>query len=348
MPTVFARPVRARHLVVLVSAVFLLAACGGDGGGGGGGAGGPAASPGVSPGGGGGAATGRLSIATGGTGGVYYPYGGGLAALISQHVPGVQATAEVTNASVDNMNLIGNGDADLAFVLGDTASDAITGKGGFEGQEPVKACTLGKLYTNFTQVVTSTDAGIDSVKGLQGKRVSVGSPGSGTEIIAVRTLEAAGIDPKAGIDRRQLGVAESVAALRDGTIDAFFWSGGLPTGAIVDYATTGKLRLLPTAEFGGALQSKYGAFYEETEIPAGTYQGQSQAVATIGVPNVLVARPDIDQELAYRITRLLFERKDDLVKVHPEARNLDPKTAREVEFMELCAGAKRYYDEAGG
>ncbi|HET7677853.1 MAG TPA: TAXI family TRAP transporter solute-binding subunit [Candidatus Limnocylindrales bacterium] len=329
---------------LIVAAILVVVACQG-----------PAASspgsPGASPGGSPGASppsgtTTRLSIATGGTGGVYYPYGGGLAAQITAGIPGVEATAEVTNASVDNMNLIGAGSVDLAFVLGDTASDALTGKGAFEGK-PVQACTLGKLYTNYTQVVTSSDSGISTIAGLAGKRVSVGSPGSGTEIIALRVLEAAGIDPAAGIERSQLGVAESVAALRDGTIDAFFWSGGLPTGAIVDYATTGKLALIPTADLADELQGKFGAFYEAVDIPAGTYQGQSAAVATIGVPNVLVARPDLDEPLQHDITKLLFDRKAELVKVHPEAKNLDPTAAQEVDFMDLCPGAKRYY-QAGG
>ena len=193
----------------------------------------PPASGSGAPGGNGG---GQLSIATGGTGGVYYPLGGGFSQVIRDYVPGHDATVQETNASVDNMQLIGNGGADLALVLGDTAADAVDARGEFEGGA-IEACTLGRLYDNFTQVVTSTETGIESVEDMRGKRVSLGSTGSGTEVIALRILEAAGLDPDADIERQQLAVDETVNGLRDGTIDAGFWSGGLPTAALTEYAT---------------------------------------------------------------------------------------------------------------
>lgn len=286
--------------------------------------------------------TGRLSIATGGTGGVYFPLGGGLADLISENIEGYSATAEETNASVDNMNLIGSGESDIAFVLGDTASDAAAGTGEFEGGA-IEACTLGILYTNFTQLVTSADSGITSVTDLEGMRVSVGEAGSGTEVIALRVLEAAGLDPDADIERAQLGVAETVDALRDGTLDAGFWSGGLPTGALVDYASTGDMVLVPTSEFTADLADAYGPYYLESEIPAGTYEGQDEAVAVIGVPNVLVVSTSMDEGLQEQLTALLFDQKDALVAVHPAAEELDPETAANVEFMDVCPGAQAYY-----
>ncbi len=327
----------SRSLLVLlvVAAVAMVAACQQTGGQQGGGAQGSPA--------GGAAATKRLSIATGGTGGVYYPLGGGIAKEITENVKGVEATAEVTSASVDNMKLIGTGDADLALVLGDTASDAVKGQGPFQGQA-VDACALGVLYTNFTQVVTSRDTGITSVGQLKGKRVSLGSPGSGTEVIALRVLEVAGINPDTDIKRTGLGVAESVDGLRDRTIDAFFWSGGLPTGAIVDYATSGRIVLIPTGEYARPLQAKYGEFYRETQIAARTYQGQDQPVSSVGVPNVLVVSKKMDEELQRQITAVVFEQKEDLVKVHPEAKNINKATASQVGFMDLCPGAKRYYE----
>jgi hypothetical protein len=291
---------------------------------------------------GGGAATGRLSIATGGTGGVYFPLGGGLADLISENIDGYTATAEETNASVDNMNLIGSGESDIAFVLGDTAADAVGEMGEFEGGA-IDACTLGVLYTNFTQLVASADSGITSVADLEGQRVSLGEAGSGTEIIGLRILEAAGIDPDSGIERAQLGVAETVDALRDGTIDAGFWSGGLPTGALVDYASTGDMVLIPTAEFAADLQGSYGEYYLESEIPADTYEGQSEALAVVGVPNVLVVNTSMDEGLQEQLTTLLFEHKDDLVAVHPAAEELDQETAGDVAFMDVCPGAQAVY-----
>jgi uncharacterized protein len=286
----------------------------------------------------------RLSIATGGTGGVYFVYGGALADQITQNIEGVEATAEATSASVDNMQLIGDESSDVAFTLADTAADAVEGREDFEGQ-PVPAQALAQLYTNYTQVVAPAGAGISSIEDLRGRSVSVGSPGSGTEVIALRVLEAAGIDPDADIDRQQLGVDESVDAVRDGTVDAFFWSGGLPTGAVTDLATTNQIVLLPTVDYLDALRSQYGEVYEETVIPADTYEGVDRDVSVIGVPNYLVVNESMDEELAYQITRLLFDQQDALAEAHPEARNLDRNTAPQVPPLELHPGAERYYDE---
>jgi TRAP transporter TAXI family solute receptor len=286
----------------------------------------------------------RLSIATGGTGGVYFVYGGALADQITQNVEGVEATAEATSASVDNMQLIGDESSDVAFTLADTAADAAEGREEFEGR-PVSAQALAQLYTNYTQVVAPAGSGINSIEDLRGRSVSMGSPGSGTEIIALRVLEAAGIDPDSDIDRQQLGVDESVDAVRDGTVDAFFWSGGLPTGAVTDLATTNQIVLLPTVDYLGALRSQYGEVYEETIIPAGTYEGVDEDVSVIGVPNYLVVNESMDEELAYQITRLLFDQQDALAEAHPEARNLDRDTAPQVPPLELHPGAERYYSE---
>lgn len=325
---------------VLFSAALTLAACTTDGGGNG--DTGTSAAP-ASVGAGGGDGGGQLSIATGGTGGVYYPLGGGFATVIRENVEGYDATVSETNASVDNMILIGDGGADLALVLGDTAADAINGDGDFE--EPITACTLGRLYDNFTQIVTTADAGITSIEDLEGMSVSLGSPGSGTEIIALRLLEAAGIDPDSGISRQQLGVAETVEALRDGTIDAGFWSGGLPTGALVDFATTGDMVLIPHGEYASQLADAYGPYYVESEIPADTYDGQAEAVSVVVVPNVLVANPDnMDEGLQEQITAAIFDNREQLAEVHPAAGNLDASTAGDVEFMDVCPGSQAYFD----
>ncbi|MEJ7871535.1 MAG: TAXI family TRAP transporter solute-binding subunit [Rubrobacteraceae bacterium] len=288
----------------------------------------------------------RISIATGGTGGVYFVYGGALADQITQNVEGVEATAESTSASVDNMQLIGDESSDVAFSLADTAADAVEGREQFEG-EPVSAQALARLYVNYTQIATTAGSGINSVEELRGKSVSVGSPGSGTEIIALRVLRAAGLDPDADIDRQQLGVDESVDAVRDGTVEAFFWSGGLPTGAVTDLATTDQIVLLPTIEYLDALRSQYGEVYQEATIPAGAYEGFDQDVAVIGVPNYLVVNESMDEEMAFQITQLLFEQQEALAEAHPEARNLDITAAPQVPPLDLHPGARRYYDEAG-
>jgi len=288
---------------------------------------------------------GRLAIATGGTSGVYFVYGGGIAEQITANLTGYEATAEVTSASVDNMLLIADGGSQLAFTLADTAADAVSGEASFT--EPVEAVALANLYSNFTQVGTTAGTGITTIEDLRGKRVSLGAPGSGTEVIALRILEAAGIDPQADLTPQGLGIGESVQALRDGTIDAFFWSGGLPTGGITDLASTDELVLLPLAEYTSALQETYGDAYQNAPIPAGTYPGLDEEVATIAVPNYLVVSPDLDDDLAHAITQLLFEQQEELTAVHPEAGNLNLETAQQVAPLELHPGAQRYYDEAG-
>lgn len=288
----------------------------------------------------------RLSIATGGTGGVYYPYGGGLANLLSEELPDYSFTAEVTAASVDNMILIGNGDAALAFVLADTAYDAAQGNAPFE--EPIDAQALVTLYNNFTQIVVNPDAGIESLEDLAGTRVSTGSPGSGTEIIALRLMEVAGVSVE-DIDQEQLGAAESADAFRDGQIDAFFWSGGLPTAAITDLAASPNINmaLLPHGEAVDGLTETYGEFYSTDTIPAETYPGQDEDVEVVVVPNVLVVNADMDEQLAYDVVRVMFENKDDLVAVHPEANNLTLENATSSAALEYHPGALRYLEEQG-
>jgi uncharacterized protein len=289
---------------------------------------------------------GNLSIATGGTGGVYSVYGGGLADVISDDLEDYRATAETTSASVDNMKLIAQQDSDVAFTLADTAIDAVEGRESFDEPLPIRA--LAQIYTNYTQVATTADKDISSIEDLRGKRVSVGDPGSGTEVIALRVMEAAGLNPDEDIDRSQLGVEESVAAVKDGSIDAFFWSGGLPTGSVTDLATTEDLVLVPNAEYVPKLQEQYGDAYQEDSIPADTYKGLEEDVAVIGVPNLLVVHEEMEDDLAHDLTQLLFDQKKRLTQVHPEAENLDPQAAQDVvPPVELHPGAQRYFEEGG-
>jgi uncharacterized protein len=289
---------------------------------------------------------GRLSIATGGAGGVYQVYGGGLADLLSDELPDSPTTAETTSASVDNLLLVANGDSDIAFSLSDSAIDAVSGRESFGEALPLRA--LGTLYPNITQVVVKSDSDIESLEDMRDRTVSVGSPGSGTEVIALRLLNVAGLDPEEDITRRQLGVGESVQALRDGSIEAFFWSGGVPTGAVTDLATTDDIRLLETARYQDALLGEYGEAYQRTTVEDDEYEGV-EGVETISVPNVLMVNEDMDEELAYEITKALYEGRDRLATVVPAAEALDPAKGREViNPIELHPGAQRYYGEQGG
>jgi TRAP transporter TAXI family solute receptor len=286
-----------------------------------------------------------LSIATGGTGGVYYPYGGGLAKVLNENLPNVRATAEVTAASVDNLKLIRDGRADIAFVLADTLADAVAGRGAFEGR-PVPAASLAVLYSNYTHVVTTTASGIRSIPDLRGKTVSTGAPGSGTEVIALRVLRAAGLDPDRDVTRQGLGASESAGALKDGKVAAFFFSGGLPTAAVQDLAHTQgiTIRLIPTAAQLPTLQRDYDQLYFPLEIPATTYRGMDQAVPVVGVANVLVVNRAMADDLAFDITRLLFEKKAELVAIHPEAAHLSLERASTGSPAEYHPGAVRFYN----
>ena len=326
-----ARPARSLLGTALAATLLLTACGGGDSGGSGGGEGAQAG--------------GTLTFATGGTGGVYYPYGGGIANLLSSQLDGTVVTVQETNASVDNMQLLASGQAQLAFGLGDVVSDAAKGENTFS--EPLPICSLGNIYNNFTHVFTTADTGIASIEDVRGKRVSVGAVGSASEVTADRILEAAGIDPQADIERAQLGVAETVAAIQDGTVDVGFWSGGLPTGAIVDLASTDELVLLPTADYVDEMAGKYGDYYFADEIPANTYEGQVEPSPQVVSPNILVVRDDMDEQLQQDITRTIFENKEQLLTVHPAAEELDPATAGDVAFIETCPGAQAYFDSVG-
>src|ERR1700704_6961697 len=213
-----------------------------------------------------------ISIATGGTGGVYYPLGGGLANVLSKEIPGLQATAEVTGGSVDNLKLINSGQSELAFVMADAALDALNGEDKFKGSKvPVR--TLMVLYPNQMHVVTIEGTGIEKLADLKGKRVSTGSPGSATEVFAFRVMEAAGLDKDRDVRRERLGAAESVNAIKDRKIDAFFWVGGLPTAAVTDLgATPGvKIKLIDHSELVAAMNAKYDNLYSTSVITAGPY-----------------------------------------------------------------------------
>ena len=301
----------------------------------------------VSCGGAGGTAPKYLSIATGGTGGVYYPYGGGLAKVLNENLPGIRATAEVTAASVDNLKLIRDQKADVAFVLADTLADAIAGRGPFAGGTPVPAASLAVLYSNYTQIVTLAGTGITTVAELRGKTVSTGSPGSGTEVIAFRVLKAAGLDPDRDVKRQGLGASESADALKDGKVDAFFWSGGLPSPAVQDLSHTSgiTIRLVPSGDLVPALRREYGDLYFPLAIPASAYPGLTAPVPVVGVANVLVVNRSMSDALAYDITRVLFEKQPDLAAIHPEARNLSRATAVKGSPAPFHPGALRFYGE---
>lgn len=291
----------------------------------------------------------NLSIATGGTGGVYYPLGGGMAAALSKYVPGMQATAEVTGGSVANLQLIGTGKPYIALTMADATLDAYKGQDKFTGK-PVPVRTLMVLYPNRMHVVTITATGIKKIADLKGKRVSTGSGGSATEVMAFRVIEAAGLDKDKDMTRERLGVAESVNALKDRKIDAFFWVGGLPTAAVTDLANSPgvTIQMIDHADLVPAMNKKYGNLYIKDTIPKRTYKGMTADNPQATVMNLLVASQSMDDKTAYNIVKALFDHQVDLVRVHAEAVNIKLENQKtEASSIPWHPGAIKYFAERG-
>jgi uncharacterized protein len=291
----------------------------------------------------------NLSIATGGTGGVYYPLGGGMANVLSKYVPGITATAEVTGGSVDNLKLIGTGKPYIAFAMADASQDAARGEDKFKGSK-VPLRTLMVLYPNRMHVVSIEGTGVNTMADLKGKRVSTGSPGSATEVMAFRSIEAAGLDKDKDMKRERLGVSESVNAIKDRKIDAFFWVGGLPTAAVTDLAATPgvKIKMIDHANLVPAMNKKYGDLYVQDTIPRATYSSMAGDNRNATVWNILVAHEKLSDQVAYNIVKTVFEKRQELIAVHKEAENfkleLQKQAASPIPFH---PGAVKYFNEKG-
>ncbi len=264
----------------------------------------------------------QLAIATGTTGGVYYPLGGGLANILSRAIPGLSATVEVTGGSVANNQLLGAGRVGMIFSQVDACVDAVRGVERFRGR-PVNVRALAVIYTNRMQAVTTAAAGINSMADMKGKRVSTGAPGSATEVMAFRLIEGAGLDrDKDFRARERLSPAESTNAIKDGKLDAYFFVSGIPTSAITDLgASPGiQLRLVDHAEFVPKIVEKYGPVYFPEVIPAGTYPGQTTDNKQMSVANILGVLDTMPAEQATRILEVMWRAREELVQVHAEAR----------------------------
>lgn len=290
----------------------------------------------------------RISIATGGTGGVYYPLGGGMAALISKHIPNTEATAEVTTASVDNVKLLHGNRVGMAFSLPDTAWDGYSGQlKGMKEKANIRA--LMALYSNYMHIVATDSSGIKTVADLKGKRVSTGAPGSGVEVKGLRVLEAYGLTPADLRAQERLGAAESAGAMKDRKIDAFFWDGGLPTAAVLDLAATPgmKIHMVSHADAIPKMVAKYGPLYFVSPIPKGMYKGIDEDVAVAAATNLLIVNENMSDQLAYQITKLFLEHTADLVAVHKAAADITLKNAVIGSPIPFHPGALRYYKEKG-
>lgn len=290
----------------------------------------------------------NLFIATGPTAGVYYPMGGGMADLLTKFVPSLNVTAGTTAGSVANLQLMQNKKADVALSMADASWDAFKGQHKFQaGAVPVRALMV--LYPNRMHVVTVEGTGINKFTDLKGKRVSTGAVNSATEVMAARLTEAHGMTFK-DFTQERLDPGKSVDAIKDKKLDAFFWVGGVPTAAVTELAATPglKLKLIDHDEGVAVMNKTYGPLYVRDTIPAKAYPGQDQPTRIATVWNVLIARADISDQVAYDIVKTLFERKADMERVHPESRNFDLKyQTNAAAVIPFHPGAAKYFAERG-
>jgi TRAP transporter TAXI family solute receptor len=322
-------------LAIGLSASLALGACGGQ-------QAGPEAGSGADEG-GCDAGDGRISIATGNSTGVYYVVGGGLAKLVNDETD-VQATSAETGASVQNIEQLVAGDYDVAFSLADTASDAVNGSGDFGSAQDVSA--LGRIYSNYTQVVVRKDAGIDSIEDFAGKRISTGSPQSGTEVIANRLIEAAGLDV-GDVKRQRLDLTKTIDGMKDGSIDGLVWSGGLPTPALTDLFTSqgDQVEFVDPTPLLPELQ-EISPVYEKGSVPAATYDLPEDAPSIV-VPNLLLVRNDMRDNLACALTTIVYGETDKLAEVHPAAKEINVDEAAQTDPIPLHPGSERALDDLG-
>jgi hypothetical protein len=286
-----------------------------------------------------------ISIGTGGTGGIYYPYGGGVAEIWSKYVPGIKAVAEVTGASVENVKLAHKGETVVGEVMGDVAVAGFQGLSKFQGKKH-DILSMAIMYPNLLQVVTLKSSGITSLEQVKGRNISTGSPGSGTNFMAEAVLKALGVEKEDYKDSR-LSFTESANALRDGTIEVGFWSVGPGTSSILDLATTHDIHIIAIASEQADKILAANATYSSVDLGGGVYRGVDQAVPTIGVWNVMICQASLDNAMVYNLVKVLYEHNDYLMKIHPSAAYTTPENAVKYSPIPLHPGTIKYLKEKG-
>lgn len=284
----------------------------------------------------------RLTLATGNRGGVFYRYGEALAEVLTTRLRGVEVTTLPTAASVENVRLVADGEADLAFSLADTAGDAVRGAGAFG--EPTDLTALVRTYDSYVHLVVRAESPIQGVRDLRGRRVGLGDRGSGTRVIGQRILREAGVGLE---DLRVNGrpLARAAEALRAGELDAFFFVSGLPNSAVADLARRIRIRLVDLERWVPALISRYGPEYVSAPVPASTYD-LPRGIDTVSVKNYVLARPSLPPRLGYAVTRVMLEEQEAVDRVAPGARQPSLATAIFTSPVPLHPGARRYFRES--
>ena len=287
-----------------------------------------------------------LVIGTGGKGGVFHPYGEGLATILTANM-GITTTFIETGGSVDNIKFIQSGETQIGFSTVDTAYDAILGQAAYSESGKAPACALAVLYTSYVHVIVSEASGINSVTEMKGKIISVGDSGSSTEGAAHRILEAAGLNPQADITRQNLSIADAATAMTEGKIDGFFWIGGLPTKAVVDMLSTGlKVKFIDASEYVEPMIAKYGPVYRAFTLSKDIY-GTNADVAGIGIGNILFVNANMSEEQTYQIVKTIFDHLEEVHALHPQAKNLVLEDAVVGSSIPFHPGAIRFYTEQG-
>lgn len=290
----------------------------------------------------------RLVIGTGNAGGVFFPYGGGLARIVSAKLANTEMTAELTGGSVDNLKLLAKKQADLAMTTVDSAYDAAQGAGVYKDLGKIPACAAAVLYQSFVHIVVADAAGINGIAAMKGKRVSLGSPGSSTEALAMRVLEVEGLDGKKDVTPQYLSVSEAAGAMKDGKLDGFFWIGGMPTSAVTDLMTTPnvKVTFLDAGKTIDKLKAKFGPVYSALTLPKAVY-GLKNDVPGIGVGNLVAVNAEMSEQLVRDLLKTLFDNAAEVRKVHPEAKSFDLAASVKGSSIPFHPGAIAFYKEKG-
>ncbi|MFD3696962.1 TAXI family TRAP transporter solute-binding subunit [Streptomyces sp. NPDC058646] len=288
----------------------------------------------------------RLRLATGPEGGPYNAFGKALALAVAAGSDRLEIVPVGTAASVDNLRQLEEGSVDLALAMADASEDAVLGRAPFP--RPVAVTALARVYVNYTHLLVPEAGPVRSVEALAGRPVAAGAAGSGVQVVAGRLLRSAGLsDGPAAVRERSLGLAESVRALRGGTVDALFWSGGVPTPALSELARALPLRFLPLDGYVAALRERHGPVYTTVTLPAGAY-GLTEPVGTVGVGNYLLARADVARSGVSDLLQVVFDRWSDLLREVTAGARLEPRFAISTGAVPLHPGAVAYYRSVYG
>lgn len=285
-------------------------------------------------------------LATGGTGGTYYPFGGAIANIWNTKIENMNVTAQATGASAENLRLINKGEAEYAIVQNDVMDYAYNGTDLFAGEKLANIMTIGTLYPEVVQIAVSKDSGIKSIADFKGKRISVGDAGSGVEFNAKQIMEGYGLTFD-DIKKSNLSFKESAEGIQNGTLDGCFVTAGVPNAALQELAFTAGLTLVPVdGDAAKKICEKYG-YYTQTTIPGGTYKGTDDDTPALAIKATLAVSSKLDEQTVYEMTKALFENLDELATAHAKGKEVSAKAAVTGVSVPFHPGAKKYFKEIG-